>query len=246
MVKYIANLVKYFNVGKSMNDSQVAETAKLILQNYYYLKPEDFKVCFDGMKSGKYLDGGKLFDRLDGQIIMLGIYAYSEERITVSEQINNEKHKELTEPDGKIFIIKVGANFVREAGDVFEEVDKKELATCFSFGTAFKLKEWLIKDYYLTNPKAVKILDSTVKGEGLFDYLEHNKPELLPETEKYKRSAQKNEYFTRKREILADESLNPFQKENALRALAQMEPLTIEEYNLQQQVYAGQIQLTKP
>lgn len=231
----ILNLCEFFSVGKNMNNNQIKETARLLVKDYYYLKIDDLRLFFDKMKGGAY---GQLYDRLDGSVILNNLREYCEERISVAEELNHKKHVELKSGEEKIYIIKVGKNYVREAGDLFEETDSKELATCFAYGTAYKLKEWLVKDYYPTNPKEVKILDINVKGEGLFDYLEHHKPELLPKEERYRRAT--TEYFEMKRKILADESLDTLGKENAIRALNRLEPLTVEEYNMQQIVYAGE------
>lgn len=87
----IADAVEFFNIGKSMTGEQIVSTAKLIAKDYYYLKPEDFKLCFENAKRGKY---GKLFDRLDGMIIMEWLENYSGSRANKAEEINLEKHNE--------------------------------------------------------------------------------------------------------------------------------------------------------
>ena len=45
MAKIIIDVVMFFNVGKIMNDNQAAQTADLIIEEYYFLKPDDFKLC---------------------------------------------------------------------------------------------------------------------------------------------------------------------------------------------------------
>jgi hypothetical protein len=47
----------------------------------------------------------------------------------------------------------------------------------------------------------------------------------------------KNNYLKQRKAILADESLTDFEKQNAIRALAGIEPLTIQEYNEQLTYY---------
>lgn len=88
---FIIDAVKFFSIGKSMDADQVAQTAKLIAKDYYYLKPEDFKLCFDNAKRGKY---GQLFDRLDGAVIFGWLEKYIEGRLNRSEEKYQEKHNE--------------------------------------------------------------------------------------------------------------------------------------------------------
>lgn len=95
----IADAVEFFNIGKSMTGEQIVSTAKLIAKDYYYLKPEDFKLCFDNAKRGKY---GKLFDRLDGMIIMEWLETYSGSRANRAEEINTEKHNEGKAIDNRV------------------------------------------------------------------------------------------------------------------------------------------------
>lgn len=57
LVIAINELVSFFNVGKTMNDVQVALTADLIIDRFYYLKLEEIKLCFrNAMASGKIYD----------------------------------------------------------------------------------------------------------------------------------------------------------------------------------------------
>jgi len=79
----IIDLVKFFNIGKSMNDEQVGQTIQLIQDEFWMLKPEDFKLCFNNAKKGLY---GKVYDRIDGQIIIEWLKKYLNERMNYSEQ----------------------------------------------------------------------------------------------------------------------------------------------------------------
>lgn len=88
---FIIDAVKFFSIGKSMDADQVAQTAKLIAKDYYYLKPEDFKLCFDNAKRGKY---GQLFDRLDGAVIFGWLENYVNGRLNRGEEMSTEKHNE--------------------------------------------------------------------------------------------------------------------------------------------------------
>lgn len=91
LTKKIAGIVKFFNVGKSMNDIQIADTISLILEHYPRLKPEDIELCFKKAKSGQY---GQLYDRLDGQVILGWIFAYTQAKSEFVEHNNFIIHKE--------------------------------------------------------------------------------------------------------------------------------------------------------
>jgi hypothetical protein len=85
----IDSLIKFFNVGKNMNATQIADTIMLILENYPRLRPEDIELCFKKAKSGQY---GQLYDRLDGQVILGWIYKYNESKETFVEHNNFTLH----------------------------------------------------------------------------------------------------------------------------------------------------------
>lgn len=224
----LVDFAAFYSVGRQMGVEQIKETARLIVKNYYYLKVDDLNLFFDQMKSGEF---GQTYDRIDGNVILANLKVYSEKRMALAEELNIKRHEAIMIESEKKFIISTGSGYVREVGDTFEEVEKREMASCFTFGTACKLKDWIVKDYYSLAPSKVKIEDVNKPKETLLDYLEHHKPELLTAQEKYKRKT--TEYFELKQQILSNNDLDGFQKENAIRALAGIEPLTIDEYNLQ-------------
>ncbi|WP_158993428.1 hypothetical protein [Mucilaginibacter sp. L196] len=86
----ISDVTQFVNVGKTMSDAQVIETVGLIMKHYSHLKPEDFKLCFDGIKTGKY---GQLYDRFDGQIILHCLNVYDQERDFVAAEINSNQNE---------------------------------------------------------------------------------------------------------------------------------------------------------
>lgn len=74
---YIAlcEVCDFFNVGKNMSDTQIALTADLIIESYWYMKLEEIKFCFR-----RAMRREKLFDRLDGNIILGWLKEYDTER----------------------------------------------------------------------------------------------------------------------------------------------------------------------
>jgi len=87
----LTDLVKSFNVGKTMNDVQVADCVKLILddENLRSFKPDDFKLCFKRMKTGFY---GISYDRIDTQVIFTALHSYLHERVLECEEMSFKSH----------------------------------------------------------------------------------------------------------------------------------------------------------
>lgn len=77
LVLFIDDVINFFNVGKTMDENQVAITCDLVIEAFPYLKLEDLKLCF---KNAMLLKYGKLYDRIDGAIIIGWLKEYSKER----------------------------------------------------------------------------------------------------------------------------------------------------------------------
>ena len=70
-----------------MGQEQLVQTIQLIIEDFYYFNIEDFKLCFNNAKRGKY---GKIYDRIDGNVIYGWIEAYANERVqTACPEMNN-------------------------------------------------------------------------------------------------------------------------------------------------------------
>lgn len=95
----IADAVEFFNVGKSMTGEQIVQTSKLIFKDYFYLKPDDFKLCFDNAKRGKY---GTMYDRMDGAVVFSWLEKYSESRLNKGEEMSMEKWNEEKKIDRSV------------------------------------------------------------------------------------------------------------------------------------------------
>lgn len=81
MTIMINDLLDFFSTGKTMGERQMVTTIRMIVEDFYYFNIEDFKLCFDNAKRGKY---GKIYDRIDGNIIYEWLQKYSEERTDVA------------------------------------------------------------------------------------------------------------------------------------------------------------------
>ncbi len=84
----ICEVCDFFNVGKNMNDKQVALTADLIIESFWHLKLEEIKYCFR-----RAMRTEKLFDRLDGNIILGWLAEYDRERTEEAMRISDEESR---------------------------------------------------------------------------------------------------------------------------------------------------------
>lgn len=100
----IASLVEFLNIGKTMNNVQIGITAELIIETYPMLTVADLKLFFKKIMKGEY---GELYDRLDGQSILICLKKYFDDRCNIAFSENrkkdaerkNEKHNEVEIPD---------------------------------------------------------------------------------------------------------------------------------------------------
>lgn len=71
------DLIEFYNVKLSFTDAQINQTADLIIENFYWFKVDDFKLCFNRAKTGYY---GAAYNRLDGSVIFEWLNRYADER----------------------------------------------------------------------------------------------------------------------------------------------------------------------
>lgn len=74
---WIVNLRLFFNVGRAMTDDQTFETAMLIVDTFPQLNIADINLIFKNAKLGRW---GKIYDRLDGNIILEWFERYFDDR----------------------------------------------------------------------------------------------------------------------------------------------------------------------
>lgn len=138
LIEIICSLTEFFSVGKGMNNMQTAETARLILQEFYFLKLEDFKVFSDYMKAGRY---GKAYDRVDGNTIMINLRQYCAERAEICETAANKAHEAIKEQDKtQKYYCELKGAYVRDCGETYDWVDQLDFATQFTYEEAYRIK----------------------------------------------------------------------------------------------------------
>ena len=76
----------FFNVGKNLSNPQITITAELIMSQYWYFKIEDIKLCLR-----RAMMREKLFDRLDGNIILGWFRDYDDERTEEAMKLSHNR-----------------------------------------------------------------------------------------------------------------------------------------------------------
>lgn len=83
----------FFNVGKNMNDTQIALTVDLILDTFGHLRLEEIKYCFR-----RAMVREKVYDRIDGNTILGWLREYENERTEEAMRISDNEAFETYSP----------------------------------------------------------------------------------------------------------------------------------------------------
>jgi hypothetical protein len=152
LVMIIAELVESFNLGKTMNDVQVAMCVNMIQEQYYFLRPDELKYCFNKAKNGAY---GVLYDRIDGAVICEWIEKYLQERTAVCyERATEEQKMTKKEFDAGMASILTDPKFKTE---LFKKLDAKD-----------KVRDTTKED---KNPEPIKKREPTEQEILIYEFL---------------------------------------------------------------------------
>lgn len=99
VVALIIDLIQFFNLNRTMDATQITQTADLIVECYSYMMPEDFVRCFKNIKMLKY---GKLYEGIDGSKIIEFIEIYSLERDEEITNLRKEESKKFKEESRQV------------------------------------------------------------------------------------------------------------------------------------------------
>jgi len=75
---------QYFNLQQPMTPQQLMLTAELIMEEYYYLRVEEFKICFRMAMKGEF---GPVYNRIDGQVFFEWIRKFFSKRDAVTTRM---------------------------------------------------------------------------------------------------------------------------------------------------------------
>lgn len=104
----ILRVSSFFNIGEANNitEDQAIETAYMLIDRFPSETIEDFVLMFKNAKAGKY--GEKLYNRLDGMIIIQWMYKHLEEKADFREKEHQKlKSNSLTESNEITKLIEV-------------------------------------------------------------------------------------------------------------------------------------------
>lgn len=84
----LSDLLDFFNTGNTMTPAQMANLTGVIVEEYNYLKIDDFKLCFSNAKKGLY---GQVY-RMDGNTILCFLEKYIQDRMNAADEDSYNKH----------------------------------------------------------------------------------------------------------------------------------------------------------
>lgn len=88
LVWFISDLCSFFNFNRTMNGNQIIQTCDLIMESFNHFTPEDFIMCFNNIKLGKY---GKMYEGIDGSKIMEFMRKYDEDFVIEEQEYYRKK-----------------------------------------------------------------------------------------------------------------------------------------------------------
>ena len=84
LVALMDNCQAYFNLQQPMSAQQLITTAELIMEEYYYLRIDEFQLCFKSAMKGEY---GPLYNRIDGQVFFEWIKKFMITRQSITDKM---------------------------------------------------------------------------------------------------------------------------------------------------------------
>ena len=216
----IERFLHFLQVSNTMTEQQRNDTAKLIINEFYWLKLEDLDLFFRRFRTGFY---GDLFNRIDGLVIMAKLREYCSEREDKAQLLTLQAHKEVDKPIADKVLIKAERGFIRANGCEYEEVEKKEDATEYEYAVALKIVAKIE-----AAPNELKIIPAKSFAEGFFNHMMKTEPEKLHPANRFKIIAEK---YAADKKAIESSNLSEFEKHNAILALSGVAPKTQQEYD---------------
>lgn len=110
---------QYFNLQQPMNAQQLMLTAELIMEEYYYLRIEELRVCFRMAMKGEF---GPVYNRIDGQVFFEWIMKYMPKR-----QLITDRMKQDQQSNNNIYDIFAHPQMAEALNDVVEKIEARKL-----------------------------------------------------------------------------------------------------------------------
>jgi hypothetical protein len=109
---------QYFNLQQPMNAQQLMLTAELIMEEYYYLRIEELRMCFRMAMKGEF---GPVYNRIDGQVFFEWIMKYMPKRQLITDRMKQEQ-----QTTNNIYEIFQHPQVMQAMNDVYDKMPHKE------------------------------------------------------------------------------------------------------------------------
>ena len=133
---------QYFNLQQPMNAQQLMLTAELIMEEYYYLRIEELRMCFRMAMKGEF---GPVYNRIDGQVFFEWIVKYMPKRQLITDRMKQEQ-----QTNNNIYEIFGNPQMNEAMKDVVTKLDAKMLQEPvkeFIRGKPSELEVALMREY---------------------------------------------------------------------------------------------------
>lgn len=112
----------FFNVSVPMSPAQISITCDLILERFGNYKIQDFQICFRKAMAGDY---GKLYNRIDGAIILEWLNTYDNERTEEIVKLRERENVETKMTAAQIFQTPAMQKVLQQVTDKMKHVEIK-------------------------------------------------------------------------------------------------------------------------
>jgi len=110
---------QYFNLQQPMNAQQLMLTAELIMEEYYYLRIEELRVCFRMAMKGEF---GPVYNRIDGQVFFEWIVKYMPKRQLITDRMKQEQQS-----NNNIYEIFAHPQMNEALNDVVQKIEERKM-----------------------------------------------------------------------------------------------------------------------
>lgn len=178
-----------------MDEDQVKETVSLVMTEFHYYKPEDFKLCFTKAKKGHY---GIIYNRIDCPVIFGWLNAYDLERCLKVEELQAAASKEFKEVSKALLPDESSDSVLQKNLDIWKErLEKNKVAKPDEDkqkpqdNPVYRMHQRWFKQFdtlYYKNPigKQIRMIYRYGRKLDINGYLEHKQYQYNLFTNRYK------------------------------------------------------------
>jgi len=102
-----------------MNAQQLMLTAELIMEEYYYLRIEELRMCFRMAMKGEF---GPVYNRIDGQVFFEWIVKYMPKRQLITDRMKQEQQS-----NNNIYEIFAHPQMNEALNDVVQKIEERKM-----------------------------------------------------------------------------------------------------------------------